>query len=62
MANSQKLAIFLFFTTIPAIMSLKCYVGIGGTNLAASDLQECQAEVHTACAILISMKYHSFFI
>ena len=46
MAYSQKIAIFLFFTSIPAIMSLKCYIGTTVGN-AGSTLQTCPAEVKT---------------
>ena len=53
MAYSQKLTIFLFFTSIPAIMSLKCYIGTTVGN-AGSTLQTCPAEVNTACSIVIA--------
>ena len=49
---SQKLAIFLFFTSIPANMSLKCYEtkwNDNGQNVG-STLQEC--EVNQVCHIM----------
>ena len=58
---SQKLAIFLSFTSIPAIMSLKCYQAkLTGLTTYESTLKECPAE-QQACTIVESASmFHSF--
>ena len=59
MGYSQKLAIFLLFTSIPTIMSLKCYIGTTVGN-AGSTLQECPSASNKACSITISMSFLLF--
>ena len=50
MAFVKKLTIFLFVTSIPAMMSLKCYVGTTVGD-AGSTLQECPTNSNAYCTI-----------